>query len=98
MKFVTVMDMWLLIMNIGMLAALIYVIKQLLRLFQEFHTFRQAELIDKELKFVIQLIKEVKQDIDTLGDDSFKSEFLDDLIYKVEARRTKNIITGTTPK
>ena len=59
MKFVTVMDMWLLLVNIGLLGCLIYVVRQMITLAKEFQAWKHAEVIDKEMKFVIQLMKEI---------------------------------------
>lgn len=94
MKFVTVMDMWLLIVNIGLLASLIYVVRNMVRLFKEFQLYKNMDIIDKELKSIIVIIKEERdgrsQAVDDLG-------FYDDLIERLEKRRTKNIISGCTP-
>jgi hypothetical protein len=94
MKFVTVMDMWLLICNIGLLGCLIYVVRQLILLIKDFQRFKNMELIDKELKSIIIIIKEERDatsQIDDLG-------FYDDLIARLEKRRTANIIEGTAVK
>jgi len=53
MKFVTVMDMWLLLCNIGLLGCLLYVVRQLVRVVKEFQAFKNMEIIDKELKSII---------------------------------------------
>jgi len=95
MKFVTVMDMWLLIINIGVVGCLIYVVRQSVRLMKEFQMFRHMEVIDKELKSVIAIVKEERdnnaaQIAEDLG-------FYDDLIERLEKRRNKNIIAGCTP-
>ena len=95
MKFVTVMDMWLLICNIGLLGCLIYVVRNMVILFKEFQMFKNMEIIDKELKSIIAIIKEERdnnaaQIAEDLG-------FYDDLIERLEKRRTKNIISGVTP-
>ena len=95
MKFVTVMDMWLLICNIGLLGCLIYVVRNMVILFKEFQMFKNMEIIDKELKSIIAIIKEERdnnaaQIAEDLG-------FYDDLIERLEKRRNKNIISGCTP-
>jgi hypothetical protein len=95
MKFVTVMDMWLLIVNIGLLGCLIYVVRNMVTLFQEFKAFRNMELIDKELKTIIAIVKQERDATSTVDDDT---GFYDDLIDILEKRRTANIIEGTKPK
>ena len=88
------MDMWLLICNIGLLGCLIYVVRQLISLAKAFQNFKNMELIDKEIKTIIQIVKDerdVNNQIDDLG-------FYDDLIARLEKRRTANIIDGTGVK
>ena len=94
MKFVTVMDMWLLLVNIGLLGCLIYVVRNMVKLFKEFQSFRNMELVDKELKSIIVIVKE-ERDANSQIDDF---GFYDDLIDRLERRRTANIIEGTRVK
>jgi len=96
MKFITVMDMWLLLINIGMLGCLIYVVRNMVRLMKEFYAFRNMELIDKELRTVLSIIRQ-ERDNNTLQ-IAEELGFYDDLIDRIEERRTSNIIEGTTPK
>jgi hypothetical protein len=95
MKFVTVMDMWLLIVNIGLVGCLIYVVRQMTVLFKEFQGFKNMEIIDKELKSIISIVKEERDNNTALAVDDLG--FYDDLIERLEQRRSKNIIAGTTP-
>ena len=94
MKFVTVMDMWLLICNIGLLGCLIYVVRQLIKLAKEFQNFKNMDLIDKEIKSIIAIVKEERDANNQLDDFGF----YDDLIERLEKRRTVNIIEGTKVK
>ena len=97
MKFVTVMDMWLLLVNIGLLGCLIYVVRQMVALAKEFQAWKYAEVVDKEMKFVVQLIKDERANIDsslTQADIDIKTDFCDDIINQIEKRRTKNIIAN----
>lgn len=94
MKFVTVMDMWLLICNIGLLVCLIYVVRQLIALAKDFQRFKNMDLIDKELKTVILIVKEERDANNQIEDFGF----YDDLIDRLEKRRTANIIEGTKVK
>ena len=101
MKFVTVMDMWLLICNIGLLGCLIYVVRQMIALAKEFQAWKHAEVIDKEMKYVVQLIKDERDNLEssmTSADIDIKTEFCDDIIAQIERRRTKNIIAATQVK
>ncbi len=101
MKFVTVMDMWLLICNIGLLGCLIYVVRQMVALAKEFQAWKYAEVIDKEMKYVVQLIKEERDNLIssmTNAEIDIKTEFCDDIINQIERRRTKNIIAATQVK
>ena len=101
MKFVTVMDMWLLICNIGLLGCLIYVVRQMIVLMKEFQAWKHAEVIDKEMKYVIQLIKDERDNLTgsmTTADIDIKTEFCDDIIAQIERRRTKNIIAAAQVK
>jgi hypothetical protein len=101
MKFVTVMDMWLLICNIGLLGCLIYVVRQMIALAKEFQAWKYAEVIDKEMKYVIQLIKDERDNIEssmTAADIDIKTEFCDDIIGQIERRRTKNLIAAAQVK
>ena len=101
MKFVTVMDMWLLICNIGLLGCLIYVVRQMINLAKEFQALKYAEVVDKEMKYVVQLIKDERDNISNSMSDSgidIKTEFCDDIINQIENRRTKNIIAATQSK
>ena len=95
MKFVTVMDMWLLIVNIGVVGCLIYVVRQSVTLMKEFQMFRHMEVIDKELKSVIAIVKEERDN--NAAQISEDLGFYDDLIERLEKRRNKNIISGCTP-
>jgi hypothetical protein len=101
MKFVTVMDMWLLICNIGLLGCLIYVVRQMINLAREFQTWKYAEVVDKEMKYVVQLIKDERDIIKGAMSDAdidIKTEFCDDIINQIERRRTKNIIAAAQVK
>lgn len=101
MKFVTVMDMWLLLVNIGLLCCLIYVVRQMISLAKEFQSLKYAEVVDKELKFVVQLIRDEKANIDSSlsqADIDLKIDFCDDIISQIEKRRTKNIIAAAQVK
>ena len=101
MKFVTVMDMWLLICNIGLLGCLIYVVRQMIVLMKEFQAWKHAEVIDKEMKYVIQLINDERDNLTgsmTTADIDIKTEFCDDIISQIERRRTKNIIAAAQVK
>lgn len=87
--------MWLLVVNIGLLGCLIYVVRQMIVLFKEFQNFKNMEIIDKELKSVIRIVKDERDNNSVqLADDL---GFYDDLIDRLEKRRTKNIISGCTP-
>jgi hypothetical protein len=98
MKFVTVMDMWLLLCNIGLLGCLLYVVRQLVRVVKEFQAFKNMEIIDKELKSIIAYVENERDNAVTVSENELKVDFYDDLIYTLEKRRNKNIILGTTPK
>ena len=101
MKFVTVMDMWLLICNIGLLGCLIYVVRQLINLAREFQTWKYSEVVDKEMKYVVQLIKDERDNLESSMSDAdidIKMEFCDDIIGQIERRRTKNIIAAAQVK
>jgi len=101
MKFVTVMDMWLLICNIGLLGCLIYVVRQLIALAKEFQAWKYSEVVDKEMKYVVQLIKDERDNIKGSMSDAdidIKIEFCDDIIAQIERRRTKNIIAAAQAK
>jgi len=101
MKFVTVMDMWLLICNIGLLGCLIYVVRQLINLAREFQTWKYSEVVDKEMKYVVQLIKDERDNLKssmTNAEIDIKTEFCDDIINQIERRRTKNIIAAAQVK
>ena len=101
MKFVTVMDMWLLLVNIGLLGCLIYVVRQMITLAKEFQAWKHAEVVDKEMKYVVQLIKDERDNIDSSlsqADIDIKTDFCDDIINQIERRRTKNIIAATQTK
>ena len=101
MKFVTVMDMCLLLVNIGLLGCLIYVVRQMVALAKEFQAWKYAEVVDKEMKFVVQLIKDERANIDsslTQADIDIKTDFCDDIINQIEKRRTKNIIAAAQVK
>jgi hypothetical protein len=88
------MDMWLLICNIGLLGCLIYVVRQLIKLAKEFQNFKNMDLIDKEIKSIIAIVKEERDANNQLDDFGF----YDDLIERLEKRRTVNIIEGTKVK
>ena len=95
------MDMWLLLVNIGLLGCLIYVVRQMITLAKEFQAWKHAEVIDKEMKFVIQLIKDERDNLNgsmTTADIDIKTEFCDDIIAQIERRRTKNIIAAAQSK
>ena len=95
------MDMWLLICNIGLLGCLIYVVRQLIALAKEFQTWKYSEVVDKEMKYVIQLINDERNNLEssmTTADIDIKMEFCDDIINQIENRRTKNIIAATQSK
>lgn len=101
MKFVTVMDMWLLLVNIGLLGCLIYVVRQMISLVKEFQAIKYAEVVDKEMRYVVQLIRDEKANIDsslTQADIDLKTDFCDDIISQIEKRRTKNIIAAAQVK
>lgn len=101
MKFVTVMDMWLLICNIGLLGCLIYVVRQLITLAKEFQSWKYSEVVDKEMKYVVQLIKDERDNLTssmTNAEIDIKTEFCDDIINQIERRRTKNIIAAAQVK
>jgi hypothetical protein len=101
MKFVTVMDMWLLICNIGLLGCLIYVVRQMIMLAKDFQVWKYSEVVDKEMKYVIQLIRDEKSNIDasmSAADVEIKTDFCDDIIAQIERRRTKNIIAAAQAK
>jgi hypothetical protein len=101
MKFVTVMDMWLLICNIGLLGCLIYVVRQMINLAREFQTWKYSEVVDKEMKYVVQLIKDERDNLESSMSDAdidIKMEFCDDIIGQIERRRTKNIIAAAQVK
>jgi hypothetical protein len=101
MKFVSVMDMWLLLVNIGLLGCLIYVVRQMITLAKEFQAWKHAEVVDKEMKYVVQLIKDERDNIDSSlsqADIDIKTDFCDDIINQIERRRTKNIIAATQTK
>lgn len=90
------MDILLLLVNIGLLACLIYVVRNMIKLFQELTAFKNMEIVDKELKYIITIIKEERdtnrvQIAEELG-------FYDDLIHRVEQRRTANLIEATKVK
>ena len=101
MKFVTVMDMWLLLVNIGLLGCLIYVVRQMITLAKEFQAWKYSEVIDKEMKYVVQLIKDERDNLKssmTNAEIDIKTEFCDDIINQIERRRTKNIIAAAQVK
>ena len=101
MKFVTVMYMWLLICNIGLLGCLVYVVRQMIALMKEFQAWKYSEVVDKEMKYVVQLIKDERDNLKgsmTTADIDIKIEFCDDIIAQIERRRTKNIIAAAQVK
>jgi hypothetical protein len=98
MNFFIAMDMWLLLVNIGLLISLIYVVRNMVRLFQEVQTFKNMEIIDKELKTIIAYVENERNNALATDNNEIKLDFYDDLIYTLEKRRNKNIILGSTPK
>jgi len=98
MNFFIAMDMWLLLVNIGLLISLIYVVRNMVRLFQEVQTFKNMEIIDKELKTIIAYVGNERNNALATDNNEIKLDFYDDLIYTLEKRRNKNIILGSTPK
>jgi hypothetical protein len=93
--------MWLLICNIGLLGCLIYVVRQLINLAREFQTWKYSEVVDKEMKYVVQLIKDERDNLKssmTNAEIDIKTEFCDDIINQIERRRTKNIIAAAQVK
>lgn len=68
---------------------------------KEFQAWKHAEVIDKEMKYVIQLIKDERDNLTgsmTTADIDIKTEFCDDIISQIERRRTKNIIAAAQVK
>ena len=98
MNFFIAMDMWLLLVNIGLLISLIYIVRNMVRLFQEVQTFKNMEIIDKELKTIIAYVGNERNNALATDNNEIKLDFYDDLIYTLEKRRNKNIILGSTPK
>ena len=92
------MDMWLLLCNIGLLGCLLYTVRQLVRVVKEFQAFKNMEIIDKELKSIINHVENERNNAITGSQNEIAVDFYDDLIYTLEKRRNKNIILGTTPK
>jgi hypothetical protein len=73
----------------------------MITLAKEFQAWKYAEVVDKEVKFIIQLIKEERDNLEssmTTADIDIKTEFCDDIIAQLERRRTKNIIAAAQVK
>jgi hypothetical protein len=93
--------MWLLICNIGLLGCLVYVVRQMIALMKEFQAWKYSEVVDKEMKYVVQLIKDERDIVKGAMSDAdidIKFEFCDDIIDQIERRRTKNIIAAAQVK
>ena len=95
MKFVTVMDMWLLIINLGLMGSILYYGRKLVTLIARATNQNDRVLIKAEREWVISLLKEERDNLnvsDIDGNRPFENEVdvLSDLIEKVEYRLKKS--------
>ena len=95
MKFVTVMDMWLLIINLGLMGSIMYYGRRLVTLIARATNQNDRTLIKAEREWFISLLKEERDNLnvsDIDGNRPFENEvdILSDLIEKVEYRLKKS--------
>lgn len=95
MKFVTVMDMWLLIINLGLMGSILYYGRKLVTLIARATNQNDRVLIKAEREWFISLLKEERDNLnvsDIDGNRPFENEVdvLSDLIEKVEYRLKKS--------
>ena len=95
MKFVTVMDMWLLIINLGLMGSILYYGRRLVTLIARATNQNDRVLIKAEREWFISLLKEERDNLnvsDIDGNRPFENEVdvLSDLIEKVEYRLKKS--------
>lgn len=95
MKFITVMDMWLLIINLGLMGSILYYGRKLVTLIARATNQNDRVLIKAEREWVISLLKEERDNLnvsDIDGNRPFENEVdvLSDLIEKVEYRLKKS--------
>ena len=95
MKLVTVMDMWLLIINLGLMGSILYYGRKLVTLIARATNQNDRVLIKAEREWFISLLKEERDNLnvsDIDGNRPFENEVdvLSDLIEKVEYRLKKS--------
>ena len=95
MKFITVMDMWLLIINLGLMGSILYYGRRLVTLIARATNQNDRVLIKAEREWFISLLKEERDNLnvsDIDGNRPFENEVdvLSDLIEKVEYRLKKS--------
>lgn len=95
MKFITVMDMWLLIINLGLMGSILYYGRKLVTLIARATNQNDRVLIKAEREWFISLLKEERDNLnvsDIDGNRPFENEVdvLSDLIEKVEYRLKKS--------
>ena len=95
MKFVTVMDMWLLIINLGLMGSIMYYGRKLVTLIARATNQNDRLLVEKERAWVIAMLKEERDSLNVVdldGNRPFENEvdILNDIIEKIEYRAKKN--------
>jgi len=97
MKFVTVMDMWLLIINIALLGFIGYYGRRLIKMISRVVSRIDYDQVEKERKAIIDMIKEERDVLfhssSMAGDntESLSIEILDGIIEKIEDRNIKRL-------
>jgi hypothetical protein len=95
MKFVTVMDMWLLIINLGLMGSILYYGRKLVNLIARATNQNDRVLIKRERDWFIAMLKEERDSLNVIdldGNRPFENEvdMLNDLIEKVNDRLKKS--------
>ena len=96
MKFVTVMDMWLLIINLGLMGSILYYGRRLVNMIGRTTNQNDRLLVEKERDWFIKILKEERDNLNMVDIDGarpFEDEvdILNDLIEKVESRARKSV-------
>lgn len=95
MKFVTVMDMWLLIINLGLMGAILYYGRRLVKLIARVTNNMDASAVEKERVWIINMLTEERdnllhmQSVENVNNYDDEIGMLDDLIEKVRKRGKK---------
>jgi len=97
MKFVTVMDMWLLIVNIILLGLIGYYGRRLIKMISRIVSRIDQDQIEKERRAIVSMIREERDilmhqsSMSGLDAESFTIEILDLLADKVQDRNNKRL-------